>query len=212
MKKRTFAFVMIAALCFSACMTGVVFAGESDEATPRVIAIENEVLKTRAELNEDTLKSLKALGIPAWKIGGREIPLRAGGRGDVWALLNLIMAILGAIGAIFVIMHRILVRVRGETVYDYDENAADEYGLAERSAAPERQEAKTKGLFCTVLTALAAALSIVLFLLAEDTQTLMVMTDWFTIPTLILLVLQILFASLAERGLHGESESEFEGI
>jgi hypothetical protein len=183
---------------------------EVDEEAPPVIVMTDDVRKTRTEINADTLEHMKGLGIPMWKIGGKEIPLRSGGMGNVWALLNLLLSILGVVGAVYVIVHRFFVRADQETVYDYDESTADEYGFAEISLVLESQESKTKGLTCTILTAVVAALSVIIFLVVEDTQSLMVLTDRFTIPTLILLILEIVFAFFAERKLRGESEAESE--
>jgi hypothetical protein len=98
---------------------------------------------------------------------------------------------------VFAILRRVFVRRHRETVYDYDRYEVDEYGLNGNEMDAALQDCDIKGFAVMLLAVVAAVLSALLFLLLEDVRNLMVLTDRFTVPTLILFVIELVMNRLA---------------
>ena len=119
------------------------------------------------------LEQIKEAGIPVITIGDMELPL-AHGPGmnrHIWALLNLILAIAGAILAVILVI-RVFIRKRGESEYsDGDADTYDDY-------EDEEEEKKKRRFFWIVITIIMGVTGLVVFFLTEDMTKLMVLVDY----------------------------------
>lgn len=107
-----------------------------------------------------------------------------------WALLNLIAAVLTAIGAVLALLRR-----REE---DEEENEDDENEGMGRIRA-----AKLAGM-------IAAIASVITFILTEDMTQKMAMVDGWTLIMVIMLAVQIVAAALVKKACENEDDSEYE--
>ena len=117
-----------------------------------------------------------------------EIPLHAGpGTGyHAWALVNLILAIAGAILAIITAI-RVLVHKRDEK--DDDE---DERDYIEEDFEPEKEKQKRLRLVWILTSLTTGILGIIVFLLTEDMRLPMVLVDRWTIVNVIIFSLGVI--------------------
>jgi hypothetical protein len=90
---------------------GEVPLGAADSSTASTVEYIGEP-KLREQRNKDTLQILKDMGIPIFNIGGVEIPLTAPHWADVWALLNLVLCVAGAIIAVITIVRILMMDTR----------------------------------------------------------------------------------------------------
>ena len=123
---------------------------------------------------EEIIEKLKEEGIPTFNLGGVEVPLAAGSmNGLVWALLNLILMVVGLILGVISIMHSVIKKRHEETDYESD---SDE----------ETRKAKVLWLVASIITAVAG---IIVFFLTEKISLPMVLVDKWTIVNGIILAL-----------------------
>jgi len=125
-----------------------------------------------------------------------EIPLHAGP--DIghaaWALVNLILAIAGAILAIITAI-RVLVHKRDEKDEDGDEYERD---YVEDDYEPEKEKEAKLRLVWILTSLITGILGIIVFLLTEDMRLPMVLVDRWTIVNAIIFILGVV-AYIFER-------------
>jgi uncharacterized membrane protein len=117
--------------------------------------------------------------MPVMAIGGVEIPLAAGPGASqyVWALLNLILVIAGAILAIVVGARACWRKLRNRNKQEQNQEEAERHSK--------------NRMMWLIATIVMGVLGIVIFLLTEDMSKLMVLVDKWTIVNAIILVLGI---------------------
>lgn len=224
--KRVSVIVLITALCLCTCLPAFVFADKSDgdgedQPKPSDWARGSIGHLSQAEKNMNTLNLLKYRGISTIKIGGKEIPLRAGGLDNTWALINLILSVLGLIGAFVMILTMNISSSKksdkGRYIYqsfysgDYLRDD-DLYGGPDADEQPEQRE-PIAGQFGIALATATAVISILLFVFFEDPQTLMVLTDKLTLPTVIFFVAEVILiivALMSNTDWHEHKETAYE--
>ena len=158
------------------------------------------VKETRTELpivitNEEALAIIMEEGIPSITIGGLQIPLIAGAkmREHIWALMNLIMALVGVILAAVLLVKSIFKkRQKDDTYYDY--NNEDDTNI------------KKRRVIISIVTIALGIVGLIVFLLTEDMTKLMVLLDRWTIVNGIILLLEIIGSVIAFRGKKKEKD------
>jgi hypothetical protein len=121
--------------------------------------------------------------VPIEIIGNRETPLYSGTSGKrAWSLVNLILAILGAILGLFTIIRAALRK--------------DE-AVEKRYQTTEEAEYKKRKLGWIIITAIMGILGVVVFILTEDMRLPMRYVDWWTIVNVIIFLVGILGGSLS---------------
>ena len=109
-----------------------------------------------------------------------------------WALLNLILTILGILVAL-ILLAMYLVNRKSEK-----ENTQNQrYNTARNQAAYTSYDKSAKRLWPRIVSAVAAVVAIVLFILTEDMTLPMVFTDKWTIYHIVIIVILALFAIVA---------------
>lgn len=137
-------------------------------------------------------------GVPTLTIGDLDIPLYGRSGERVWALLNLIITIIGVILSIILCLKYLLGKKSEE---DEDEKAAGE------AAEEDEQKQGKKKLLWTLLGAAMGIVLVIVFLLTEDMRLPMVLVDVWTILMVLLFAVQIIFAVLTRRGKRKDEES-----
>jgi uncharacterized repeat protein (TIGR02543 family) len=141
--------------------------------------LEPEVVpQTPAEKRAETLEQLKEAGVPILKLGNMEIPLVGKNNLPVWALVNLILMLLGLILAVVT-----SIRAARRRKDEGDDEEQRKY----REDDEEERDKKVRPiwLIATIVLALAGLL---FFLLTEDMDNLMVFFDKWTPISAILFV------------------------
>ena len=131
---------------------------------------------------QEVLEMIKESGMPVISIGGLEIPLVAGTgmQQHVWALVNLILALLGIMLAIATVV-RTAAQKRREKIYDGE------------IYIPEGEEQKNnRRLGWIIMATIFGIFGIIVFFLTEDTRMLMVLLDNWTIVNAVIFVLAAL--------------------
>ncbi|MCL1853704.1 MAG: InlB B-repeat-containing protein [Peptococcaceae bacterium] len=126
--------------------------------------------KKPAQTAKSPIEMIKESNVPVISIGNNEIPLVGLPGVMVWALVNLILCVLGVILAI-ITLNRVIIKKRQD-----DDN--------------EKQR-KTRKTFL-IITAVLAVAGVILFLLTEDMRNLMVLLDAWTIVSLVIFVAEII--------------------
>ena len=136
--------------------------------------------QTYEETRNRTFQQMKEDGVPMITIGDNEVPLFGFGYEDVWALLNLILAIAGAVIGVILIVSTFIKKRQ-------DENDEETVTQVEQENGQKDQNKKHIGWR---ITALAAGIAgIVAFLLTEDTNNLLVIfTDNWTFLMVLLFI------------------------
>ena len=148
--------------------------------------------------NAALVKELSDAGVPILTIGGQEVPLIAFPGMAAWALLNLILALIGIVIAIVSVFRIRSQRVHGiegiETFYDED----------------EEEKAKRRHIWVLPLAVLAV-FGIVFFMLTENMNNLIVLLwDQWTIVNAIAFAGVIIMARLAfKRKAEEEPDHDF---
>ncbi|MDR0852405.1 MAG: hypothetical protein LBN36_07905 [Clostridiales Family XIII bacterium] len=128
----------------------------------------------------------------------------ADGTDTCWALGNLILTILNVIGAVLLLL-RFIFSARSR-------NSADRFDYIKIYGALDEQpetETHKRELLYTIFATAAAVLSVILFLIFEDIQRLMVLTDRLTVPTIVLLAFEVVMTVLVLTGKTKTGVAEF---
>jgi uncharacterized repeat protein (TIGR02543 family) len=144
-------------------------------------------------------------GIPIISIGGMAVPLIGLSGDPVWALVNLILCIAGAIIAAIAVIRAMKRRKEEEGGFEYQSEYLEEN-------EEKRAEEKNRREWLVVAIIMAVA-GIVLFLLTEDMRNMMVLLDRWTIANAIIFVIlnvAIRFAFKRKEGDDEEKEAEAE--
>jgi len=172
---------------------------EPAPAPPAVSEVKIEPLPVAEESpNAALVKELSDAGVPILTIGGQEVPLIAFPGMAAWALLNLILALIGIVIAIVSVFRIRSQRVHGiegiETFYDED----------------EEEKAKRRHIWVLPLAVLAV-FGIVFFMLTENMNNLIVLLwDQWTIVNAIAFAGVIIMARLAfKRKAEEEPDHDF---
>ena len=120
----------------------------------------------------DTLVKLKDAGVPMISMGGMEIPLVAFSGMAVWALLNLI---LGILGVLLIVIGMVFRASRGRDMFE-----------------------KFRSIALT-LAIIAGAFGVIFFIVTENTKNLMVMFDETTIVNIIAFIVVLTAVWVAFR-------------
>ena len=113
-------------------------------------------------------------------ISVQRIPLFGKPGEPVWALLNLIMCIISALIAVFVLI---------KSGKRKDEEEEDEYDAAYADDSKARE--KTRRPVCQTLAVIFGIMGVIVFLLTEDMRNTMVLIDFWTIVNAIILILAV---------------------
>jgi hypothetical protein len=186
--RRTLAIVLAAMFCMSTWAAGAAFADAHGGEVP---VIKNAAAEEYAPDDEPD----------------PEIPLRTGNLRGSWAPVNLILTLIGAICVVGMLLRWIFASQNRKLVFEYDETEWDEYHIKGDPDTSE-EDAYTKGFTWTILAIIMEALSALLFISTEDIRTRMVLADRFTLPALILLLIEIAFLVFAARTLRKIAEEE----
>jgi uncharacterized repeat protein (TIGR02543 family) len=128
--------------------------------------------------------------------------------GAAWALVNLILAIIGVIAAIIVTLYAMRKRRNEKEDQDkaYDEAQAQNQDRFASEASEENEdddenERKAKRVLARwlIVAAVLAVISVIVFLLTEDWRNPMILVDRWTIVNAIILLLEIIALRLAFR-------------
>jgi hypothetical protein len=196
-KQRASVLVIIVSFCLSACIPCFAFAAGEDSTGSGI----TQPL-SQADKNTNTLNTLKGRGIPVLRIGDTQIPIRSNGLFNTWALLNLILAIpelIGAFAMIIVTLYRASTTTgKHRCEYQTFDNgdAGNGYIIAEEHT---ESESLSRSIICTFFAAIIAVISMLLFIIAEDTQTLMVLTDDLSVTTFIFFIFEVVLIVIALR-------------
>lgn len=165
--------------------------------------------------------------IPTITLFDNDVPLFAPDGTAAWALLNLILTILTAIGALLLIITLLIKKRKKKEDEEEEENneedeenaptntsqnieeisssteiqeqrEAEEKAKAEEEEEDEKQKVK-KRLFFRVLSVLWAIITIIVFILTEDMTLPMAIMDKWTLLMFILFVLQILWMFFSRK-------------
>jgi hypothetical protein len=134
------------------------------------------------------LGQLRDAGVPMLTLGGSEIPLFAGAGSDVWALLNLILCIIGVLLAIVTIL-----RLINNRRYDRDEES-----LVYQDEDGDKKRQKPVWVTMAIILSIAGA---AVFILTQDMSSLMVLTDTWTILNAAILIVETAAIRLASVGM-----------
>jgi len=148
--------------------------------------------------------------IPLIGIGNFGVMLFAPTGMPSWALLNLIMTILGLIyAAVVVIRAMIRRRKEEEKARELDD---EEFIVSSRTLEEEEEERVDKylrpGWLATAL--ITAIIAVFLFLITQDMRTMMVLIDWWTLAHAIILVVEIIAVLFAFKKKRVEDEEEID--
>lgn len=130
--------------------------------------------------NQEVLNQIIDEGVPTSKIGDKEVPLHGGSSKEVWALVNLILAIIGLIMSAVVIISIV------------NKNKKD-------------QETKHSFEWLSVFVSL---LAIVAFLITENMSKVMVMVDKWTILAVALILVQVAILVFAKVNKKNENDKQ----
>lgn len=123
-------------------------------------------------------------GGPVITLGGLEVPLYPMLDILSWALLNLVLAILGGLIAITAII-RVLLNARKKKE-ESEENQA--HFEAEEEGQEENESDKSTRKAWFIITLILGAVGVVIFILTQDMRDQMVLFNWWTIAHAILVV------------------------
>ena len=139
--------------------------------------ISETVVEVNISTPEAVLESIIEEGIPTFSIGNNTIPLYGGEFGEyVWALINLILAIIG-------ILFTVITTVRVFVTKDQDND--DNQYFSDEDATKRRR------LIFIVISIATGIFGILFFFFTEDTKTLMVLVDRYTIINALLFLLSL---------------------
>lgn len=133
-------------------------------------------------------------GDPTVQIEDPDAPLTNLDEGRAWALLNLILSIIGLIISIALLVRYLVKRNREED---------DAQDAAKNQTAQERRK---KDHVFTILTIVTGIVSIIVFILTENMRYPMVIVDAWTILMAVFFIAQIVFTCLALKG--GKEDGE----
>ena len=136
---------------------------------------------------------------PTIEIGDEPIPLYAG-RPLEWALLNLIMSLIGVVLGIITGVR--VLRINKNEQYESEDEELYE------NEEYERRENKKRRLMWLIVTFLMAFAGIILFILTENMRHPMVMVDRWTIINFIILAIEILAVVLCFKENNQTEENE----
>jgi uncharacterized membrane protein len=149
-------------------------------------------------------------GVPIINIAGMQVPLAGGGSGWVWALVNLICAVLGILFGIFALI-RVLSRKKDKDEGKERDEVRDRmYASESYDENPEEEKEKkqrTKRTLGLVLAIVMGLFGIIFFLLTEDMRNLMVLVDRWTIVNVFALLLGIVGFILTKKKVKKEEEA-----
>lgn len=140
-------------------------------------------------------------------IGDNEVPLYGLPGMDVWALLNLILCIAGAVLAVVIL---IVALVRRNKKQDEEEEYETEARHYRSDSEEEQEEEKRKKLrpVWLVLTAIAGILGVIVFILTEDMTNLMVWMDNWTIVNAIIFAVGVIGAIFAFKKVKEDKDED----
>jgi uncharacterized repeat protein (TIGR02543 family) len=154
-----------------------------------------EPKKTGRSSNTDTLERIKSDGGLVLPIFGAEVPFNGiDYSGDIWALFNLMLAIVGLLIAILTGIQIFLRRRRR----DYNNTHEETGTLPEIQSEREKSERENRLVACLVMILFAVA-GAVLFFVTENTRLLMVFIDKWTPLQAVLFAVLVVCAALAGR-------------
>ncbi|MDR2672762.1 MAG: InlB B-repeat-containing protein [Coriobacteriales bacterium] len=160
-----------------------------DEATSLVTSAPSTSTRT---FFDDFIASLFGTDIPTINLGGVEIPLAAAPGEAAWALLNLVMLILGAL--LSLLSFGLYFRKRTSEVQS-DKNGKERT----QEGSGDSGDLKRKRLTWRILSLALAVIALILFLLVEDLTLKMVLIDLWTPLFMVILILQIVFTVVGKR-------------
>ena len=150
-------------------------------------------------------------------IGERRIPLAAPRGIASWALLNLILSILGVLISISAWIYSMVRKKRVE--YEYDEAVADEMSATLHSGSErlfdsveegeEEETVRRNRYVCLGLTSVLAVAACILFILTQDMTWMMVWMDFYTIFHKIIFAGGLVAGYFAFRGKKKDIEEDF---
>ena len=139
-------------------------------------------------------------------VGGNDIPTPGSIGEPSWALLNLILTVLGVLAALVLLVMFFINRK-----IEIDEEQRRSSAYVRRNTITG--ETRKKRLWPRIVSALFAVGAILLFIFTEDMTLPMVLTDQYTIPHIILLTLLLVFALIAAIRVRSDDETDqFEPI
>ena len=152
---------------------------------------------TYEEIRRETLEQMEEDGVPYVVIGDQEIPLYGFGYKTVWALLNLILAILGAVIAILLVIGAFF-KKKGEN--DEQESAEESSPSTANDddvySKNKEEQQKKRRLLWRIVATVVGLLGIIVFLLTENMHYLMVFIDKWTILMVVLALADVVCAIL----------------
>lgn len=157
---------------------------EVTETTPAAPKPTTETPKKTVSKESD-VADISAPNSPVFSIGDNMVPL-FGKTGNVWALLNLLLTIAGALLAAVWMASYLL---SGKRSSEHDGEESDDTGT----------DKKKGGLMWRVLAAITALFSIVVFVLTENISLPMAIMDKWTILMAVLFALVVLFGLLMRK-------------
>ena len=114
---------------------------------------------------------------PSVNIGGNEVPLY-GNTQDTWALINLVLAVAGAVLALLVLARTAYRKLRGKREEIHDDESRSEYGYK-------------SNILWFIVTIISAIAGTVIFALTQDMSLKMVLFDTWTIVHALILLIEI---------------------
>ena len=157
---------------------------------------QNIVYVTSGNSNEpsrdEVIEQLLREGVPSITLGGLVIPLTAGSMGKyVWALVNLVIAIVGIILGLLAIVRYMRGRKVDEDSYNF-------------RVYNEKDNRKTKNVLFTVVSIILSLLGLLLFVITENMNQAMVLIDRWTMLNAVIFVLGLVSYVLIHRKEHNE--------
>jgi uncharacterized repeat protein (TIGR02543 family) len=111
---------------------------------------------------------------------------------QTWALVNLIISIVGVIFAILATIGVLLQRNQKQKQQVQTQNAKGAYGTNTESGAVEVKKAKQRRLFWYLLSVIMGVVGVIVFLLTEDMSRTMALVDWWTIVNAVIFIVEVI--------------------
>ncbi|MCL1918563.1 MAG: InlB B-repeat-containing protein, partial [Peptococcaceae bacterium] len=142
--------------------------------------------KSTKVLRQETLDQIKETTVPIAKIGGTEIPLTGLPGMAVWALVNLILCVLGIFVGVFAIY-------RARQRKNEYQNPKDMERYQEIGEQREEQHKRKQRRNILLITAIGMSiLGVIVFMITENMMNLMVLVDYWTIVNAIIFAVEII--------------------
>ena len=154
-----------------------------------------------------------------------QIPLYSPNGGQAsWALLNLILSIIGVLSGAIITVHYIVkkrrddkekqARVEGQDRFaaENDTNSYDMASMLEDEEAEEEESGKRKRFTALLIAGVVAVLAVILFILTQDMRLPMVLVDFWTIAHVILLIGEIIALRAVYKKKDQEDEDDDDGL